>query len=107
MSTNQKLESQHGKQICFIHRNVAHTHVLQDARKSILFESFPQVLQLQLRRFEFDSNTNATVKVLTLNVQWLQNSKDSSHKFGKLSLENVWLVSHSKTLYVLCPQVLL
>ena len=36
---------------------------LQDARKGILFESFPPVLQLQLKRFEYDFMRDAMVKV--------------------------------------------
>lgn len=36
---------------------------LQDARKGILFESFPPVLQLQLKRFEYDFMKDMMVKV--------------------------------------------
>ncbi|KXZ54806.1 hypothetical protein GPECTOR_4g877 [Gonium pectorale] len=36
---------------------------LQDARKGILFESFPPVLQLQLKRFEYDFQRDAMVKI--------------------------------------------
>ena len=36
---------------------------LQDARKGIIFESFPPVLHLQLIRFEYDINRNAMMKV--------------------------------------------
>ena len=36
---------------------------LQDARKGILFEDFPPVLQLQLNRFVFDFQQGVHVKV--------------------------------------------
>jgi hypothetical protein len=35
----------------------------QDARKGILFEGFPPVLQLQLKRFEYDFMKDMMVKV--------------------------------------------
>ena len=41
----------------------AEGHGLQDAKKGIIFESFPQVLHLQLKRFEYDFNRNAMMKV--------------------------------------------
>ncbi len=41
----------------------AEHHGLQDARKGVLFESFPPVLQLQLKRFEYDFQRDAMVKV--------------------------------------------
>ncbi|GES75615.1 cysteine proteinase [Rhizophagus clarus] len=36
---------------------------LQDAKKGIIFESFPPVLHLQLKRFEFDVQRDAMVKI--------------------------------------------
>lgn len=36
---------------------------LQDAKKGIVFESFPPVLHLQLKRFEYDIQRDAMVKV--------------------------------------------
>ena len=36
---------------------------LQDAKKGVIFESFPQVLHLQLKRFEYDFVRDAMVKV--------------------------------------------
>ncbi|GLC41652.1 hypothetical protein PLESTB_000692700 [Pleodorina starrii] len=36
---------------------------MQDARKGILFDSFPPVLQLQLKRFEYDCQRDAMVKI--------------------------------------------
>ncbi len=36
----------------------------QDARKGVLFQDFPPVLQLQLKRFEYDFQRNMMVKVL-------------------------------------------
>jgi hypothetical protein len=35
----------------------------QDARKGVLFDSFPPVLQLQLKRFEYDFQRDIMVKV--------------------------------------------
>lgn len=37
---------------------------LQDAHKGIIFESFPPVLHLQLKRFEYDIQRDAMVKVI-------------------------------------------
>ncbi|KAK5144249.1 hypothetical protein LTR04_001636, partial [Oleoguttula sp. CCFEE 6159] len=36
---------------------------LQDAKKGVVFESFPEVLHLQLKRFEYDFNRDAMMKV--------------------------------------------
>jgi ubiquitin carboxyl-terminal hydrolase 7 len=36
---------------------------LQDAKKGVIFESFPPVLRLQLNRFEYDVQRHAMVKV--------------------------------------------
>ncbi|KAI9491534.1 hypothetical protein BDB00DRAFT_874264 [Zychaea mexicana] len=36
---------------------------LQDAKKGVIFESFPPVLHLQLKRFEYDINRDAMVKI--------------------------------------------
>lgn len=36
---------------------------LQDAKKGVIFESFPPVLHLQLKRFEYDVNRDAMMKV--------------------------------------------
>ncbi|KAF2865809.1 hypothetical protein BDV95DRAFT_553981 [Massariosphaeria phaeospora] len=36
---------------------------LQDAKKGVIFDSFPQVLHLQLKRFEYDINRDAMMKV--------------------------------------------
>ncbi|KAJ2719750.1 ubiquitin-specific protease ubp15 [Coemansia sp. Benny D115] len=41
----------------------AEGHGLQDARKGVIFESFPPVLQLQLKRFEYDYRRDAMVKI--------------------------------------------
>lgn len=37
--------------------------VLQDARKGVLFDDFPPVLQLQLKRFEYDFQRDMMIKV--------------------------------------------
>lgn len=39
---------------------------LQDAQKGIIFQSFPPVLHLQLKRFEYDMQRDAMVKVCSL-----------------------------------------
>lgn len=39
------------------------THKLQDAKKGVIFESFPEVLHLQLKRFEYDIERDAMMKV--------------------------------------------
>lgn len=36
---------------------------MQDARKGVLFDAFPPVLQLQLKRFEYDFRRDLMVKV--------------------------------------------
>jgi ubiquitin carboxyl-terminal hydrolase 7 len=36
---------------------------LQDAKKGVIFEAFPEVLHLQLKRFEYDMNRDAMMKV--------------------------------------------
>ena len=41
----------------------AEGHGLQDAKKGIRFESFPAVLTLQLKRFEYDPFRDQMVKV--------------------------------------------
>ena len=40
----------------------AEGHGLQDAKKGIIFQSFPPVLHLQLKRFEYDVQRDAMVK---------------------------------------------
>lgn len=41
----------------------AQDYGLQDAKKGVIFESFPNVLHLQLKRFEYDFNYDQLVKV--------------------------------------------
>eukprot|EP00884_Botryococcus_braunii_P009403 jgi/Botrbrau1/18464/Bobra.0072s0047.1 len=41
----------------------AEEHGLQDAKKGVLFDSFPPVLQLQLKRFEYDYTRDSMVKL--------------------------------------------
>ena len=36
---------------------------MQDAKKGMLFDSFPPVLQIQLRRFEYDFVRDVMIKV--------------------------------------------
>lgn len=40
---------------------------LQDAKKGIIFQSFPPVLHLQLKRFEYDMQRDTMVKVRLTN----------------------------------------
>ncbi len=37
---------------------------MQDAEKSVIFESFPPILYLQLMRYEYDIQKDAMVKVI-------------------------------------------
>ena len=37
---------------------------MQDAKKGMVFDSFPPVLQIQLRRFEYDFVRDVMVKVI-------------------------------------------
>ncbi|CAG8491983.1 14575_t:CDS:10, partial [Cetraspora pellucida] len=39
------------------------TYGLQNAKKGVIFESFPPVLRIQLKRFEYDMQKDATVKI--------------------------------------------
>ena len=41
---------------------------LQDAKKGIVFQSFPPVLHLQLKRFEYDIQRDVMVKVIPANL---------------------------------------
>ncbi|KAI8886518.1 putative ubiquitin-specific processing protease 21 [Backusella circina FSU 941] len=41
----------------------AEGHGLQDAKKGVIFESFPPVLHLQLKRFEYDMERDMMVKI--------------------------------------------
>lgn len=41
----------------------AQDHGLQDAQKGVVFESFPPVLHLQLKRFEYDFNYDQLIKI--------------------------------------------
>lgn len=42
---------------------VAEGHGLQDAKKGVVFEAFPPVLHIQLKRFGYDMDKNAMIKV--------------------------------------------
>lgn len=44
---------------------MAEGYGLQDAKKGVIFESFPPVLHLQLKRFEYDMMRDMMVKVCT------------------------------------------
>jgi ubiquitin carboxyl-terminal hydrolase 7 len=44
----------------------AEGHGLQDAQKGVLFQSFPPVLHMQLKRFEYDFNRDMIVKVILI-----------------------------------------
>lgn len=55
-------------------------HGLQDAKKGVLIQSFPPVLQLQLKRFEYDPYRNRTVKI---NDKYIFTRTLDLNKFGK------------------------
>jgi len=42
---------------------MADGHGLQDAKKGVIFETLPPVLQIQLKRFDYDMEEDAMVKV--------------------------------------------
>lgn len=42
---------------------MAEGHGLQDAKKGVIFESFPPVLHLQLKRFEYDMLRDTMIKI--------------------------------------------
>ncbi|KAJ1511402.1 hypothetical protein HMI54_000845 [Coelomomyces lativittatus] len=44
-------------------RYMAEGHGLQDAKKGVLFEKFPPVLHLQLKRFEYDFHQDRMIKI--------------------------------------------
>lgn len=76
-------------------------YVLQDARKGVLFEDFPPVLQLQLKRFEYDFQRDTMVKVGTrgnlLNSRLLVNNCRS---YGCTYLQS------EGSLWCCCPAVM-
>lgn len=43
---------------------------LQDAKKGVIFESFPSVLHLQLKRFEYDMIKDSMIKVKIERKNW-------------------------------------
>jgi ubiquitin carboxyl-terminal hydrolase 7 len=49
---------------------------LQDAKKGVIFESFPPVLHLQFKRFEVDMMRETAVKV----SDWNAESRISCHE---------------------------
>lgn len=49
---------------------MAEGYGLQDAKKGIVFQSFPPVLHIQLKRFEYDIQRDAMVKVCSNNYKW-------------------------------------
>lgn len=46
----------------------AEGHGLQNAEKGVAFLTFPPVLHLQLKRFEYDFNRDAIIKVVTIKI---------------------------------------
>lgn len=55
----------------------AEGHGLQDAKKGVVFESFPEVLHLHLKRFEYDFNTMQMHKVC---VAWKPSAGSANFK---------------------------
>ena len=64
---------------------------LQDAKKGVIFTTFPDVLHLQLKRFEYDIQRDAMVKVRTGNPL-----TPSDHSFNHLNRSMTVMNSHSK-----------
>ncbi|EIE26652.1 cysteine proteinase [Coccomyxa subellipsoidea C-169] len=61
-------------------------HGLQDARKGVLFDDFPPVLQLQLKRFEYDFRRDIMVKI---NDRYeFPDELDLDYEHGKYLSEN-------------------
>ena len=48
----------------------------QDARKGVLFDDFPPVLQLQLKRFEYDFQRDIMIKVQSTNTVTCQHLQE-------------------------------
>lgn len=63
--------------------------VPQDARKGVLFDDFPPVLQLQLKRFEYDFQRDMMVKVSVCSILWPKVGCDTVE--GRLSLSQAAL----------------
>ncbi|KAJ3117728.1 hypothetical protein HDU96_005858 [Phlyctochytrium bullatum] len=75
----------------------AEGHGLQDAKKGVIFTEFPPVLHMQLKRFEYDIERDAMVKIndrhefpLEIDLaQFLDDSVPSKHKPQKYHLHGV------------------
>jgi ubiquitin carboxyl-terminal hydrolase 7 len=61
---------------------------LQDAKKGIIFQSFPPVLHLQLKRFEYDVQRDAMVKVSSTFIvsTIILNSQFADQRSARISL---------------------
>lgn len=55
---------------------------LQDAKKGVIFEKFPPVLHLQLRRFEYDMEKDAMCKVSAMRAVSCERGALMGHMFG-------------------------
>ena len=64
---------------------------LQDAKKGVIFQSFPPVLHLQLKRFEYDIQRDAMVKVQS-------KLTTSCHGSNASSRSTIDMNSHSKSI---------
>lgn len=60
---------------------------LQDANKGVIFESFPPVLHLQLKRFEYDFMRDTMVKVYI----YLYNLMITFHKKNTYKKKSIYL----------------
>ena len=67
----------------------AEGHGLQDAKKGVIFESFPDVLHLHLKRFEYDLNTYAMCKVMFLGLKISKFCPTTWHLTGALRLTTI------------------
>jgi hypothetical protein len=59
---------------------------LQDAQKGIIFQSFPPVLHLQLKRYEYDTQRYDMVKVRVISYPWRAANKILPHPKDQRSL---------------------
>ncbi|KAF8376841.1 hypothetical protein HHK36_031489 [Tetracentron sinense] len=59
----------------------AEQHGLQDAKKGVLFIDFPPVLQLQLKRFEYDFMQDTMVKVIAFDFANVKDNENHEYMF--------------------------
>jgi hypothetical protein len=62
-NTNTTQSRIHPQLKTLVARSLALGHGMQDAKKGVIFEAFPPVLNIQLRRFEYDMYRDESYKV--------------------------------------------